>query len=62
LLSEEVELTNFLKRLMSRGSPPASEAPDASDDTSRTPVELEYREEHEEEILEARREENEGAP
>jgi hypothetical protein len=55
-------MTNFLKRLMSRGSPPESETPEASDDTSRTPVELEYREEQEEEILQARREENEGAP
>jgi hypothetical protein len=55
-------MTNFLKRLMSRGSPPESETPAASDDSSRTPVELEYREEQEEEILQARREENEGAP
>lgn len=41
---------------------PEGETPGPTDDSSPTPVELEYQAEHDEELLQARSEENEGAP
>jgi hypothetical protein len=55
-------MTNFLRSLMFWRKSPEGEASGPTDESSPRPAELEYQAEREEELLQARHEDDEGAP